>query len=79
VFPDELLGVSLDRDVEFAIELIPRTPPILRKAYQMPPIELAELKDQLKKLLEKGLIRSSKSEWGCPALFVKKKDNFLWM
>jgi hypothetical protein len=79
VFPDELPGVPLDRDVEFAIELIPGTPPISRKPYQMSPNELAELKDQLKKLLEKGLIRSSKSEWGCPTLFVKKKDNFLRM
>jgi hypothetical protein len=29
--------------------------------------------------LTKGLIRPSSSEWGCPALFVKKKDNSLRM
>jgi hypothetical protein len=29
--------------------------------------------------LTKGLIRLSSSEWGCPALFVKKKDNSLRM
>jgi hypothetical protein len=28
VFPDELPGLSLDRDVEFGIELIPGTTPI---------------------------------------------------
>ena len=71
MFPDELPGLPLDRDVEFAIELIPRTPPISRKPYRMPPNELAELKVQLKGLRDKGLIRPSKSEWGCPALFIK--------
>jgi hypothetical protein len=39
----------------------------------MPPDELAELKKQLQELLTKGFIRPSKSEWGCPALFMKKK------
>jgi hypothetical protein len=39
----------------------------------MPPKELAELKNQLQELLDKGYIRPSSSPWGCPALFVKKK------
>jgi hypothetical protein len=43
----------------------------------MPPNELAELKIQLQDLLNKGYIRPSASPWGCPALFVKKKDNSL--
>jgi hypothetical protein len=43
----------------------------------MPPNELAELKIQLQDLLYKGFIRPSASPWGCPALFVKKKDNSL--
>ena len=43
----------------------------------MPPNELAELKIQLQDLLDKGFIRPSSSPWGCPALFVKKKDNSL--
>jgi hypothetical protein len=37
-------------------------------------VELAELKIQLKELLDKGYIRQSSSPWGCPALFVSKKD-----
>jgi len=45
----------------------------------MPPNELVELKKQLQELLEKGLIRPSYSPWGCPALFVKKKDKSLCM
>jgi len=79
VFPEELPGLPPDREVEFAIELIPGTAPISRRLYRMPPNELDELKNQLKELLDKGFIRPSSSEWGCPALFVKKKDQSLRM
>jgi hypothetical protein len=43
----------------------------------MLPNKLAELKIQLQELLDKGYIWPSSSPWGCPALFVKKKDNTL--
>jgi hypothetical protein len=62
VFPDELPGLSLDRDVEFGIELVPGTTPISRRSYRMPPDELAELKKQLEELLKKEFIRPSKSK-----------------
>jgi hypothetical protein len=45
----------------------------------MLPNELAELKIELQELLDKGYIRPSSSPWGCPALFVKKKDKTLWL
>jgi hypothetical protein len=77
IFPDDLLGMPLDRDIEFIIELQPGTAPISKRPYRMPPNELAELKIQLQDLLDKGFIHSSASPWGCPALFVKKKDNSL--
>jgi hypothetical protein len=77
VFPDELPGIPPDRDIEFAIELQPGTAPISKRPYKMPPVELAELKMQLQELLDKGFIRPSTSPWGCPALFVKKKDESL--
>jgi hypothetical protein len=77
VFPDDLLGMPPDRDIEFIIELQPDTAPISKKSYRMPPNKLAELKIQLQDLLDKGFIRPSASPWGCPALFVKKKDNSL--
>jgi hypothetical protein len=79
VFPDDLPGLPPDRDVEFVIELKPGTAPISRRAYRMPPNELVELKDQLQELHDKGFIRPSSSPWGCPALFVKKKDQTLRM
>jgi hypothetical protein len=43
----------------------------------MPPKELAELKNQLQELLDKGYISPSSSPLGCPALFVKNKDGSL--
>jgi hypothetical protein len=43
----------------------------------MTPKELAELKVQLNELLNMGYIRPSSPPWGCPALFVKKKDQSL--
>ena len=43
----------------------------------MPPKELAELKTQLQELIEKGFVQPSSSSWGCPAIFVKKKDETL--
>jgi hypothetical protein len=63
VFPDELPRMPPDRDVEFVIELQPGTAPISKRPYRMPPNELAELKLQLQKLLDKGYIRPSASPW----------------
>jgi hypothetical protein len=77
VFPDDLPGMPPDRDIEFVIELQPGTAPISKRPYRMPPNELAQLKIQLQDLLEKGYIRPSASPEGCPALFMKKKDNSL--
>jgi hypothetical protein len=79
VFPEDLSGLPPERDVEFVIELKPGTASISRRSYRMPPNELAELKTQLQDLLEKGFIRPSSSPWGCPAIFVKKKDQTLRM
>jgi hypothetical protein len=36
--------------------------------------QLAELKDQIKELLEKGYIRPSSPPRGAPMIFVPKKD-----
>ena len=77
VFSDDLPGMPPDRDIEFFIELQPGTAPISKRPYRMPPKELAELKIQLQELLDMGFIRPSALPWGCPALFVKKKDDSL--
>jgi hypothetical protein len=77
VFPDDLSGMPPERAIEFKIELQPSTTPISKAPYKMSREELAELKIQLKNLLDKGFIRPSSSPWGCPALFVLKKDKGL--
>jgi hypothetical protein len=35
VFPDDLPGMPLDRDIEFIIELLPGTAPIAKHPYRM--------------------------------------------
>ncbi|TYK23862.1 reverse transcriptase [Cucumis melo var. makuwa] len=74
---DDLSGLQLDREIEFTIELLPRTAPISQAPYRMAPSELKELKMQLQELVDKGYIRPSVSPWGAPVLFVEKKDGTL--
>ena len=50
-FLEDLPSLLPDRDVQFNIELKPGTTPISRRAYRMPPKELAELKTQLQELI----------------------------
>jgi hypothetical protein len=77
VFPKDLLGMPPKRAIEFKIELQLGTAPITKAPYKMLLVELAELKIQLQDLLDKGFIHPSSSPWGCPALFVSKKDKDL--
>jgi hypothetical protein len=53
VFPEELLGMPPEREVEFYIDLIPSTAPIAKRPYRMAPTELAELKLQIADLQQK--------------------------
>jgi hypothetical protein len=75
VFPEELPGIPPDRDIVFVIELKPDTTPIYKTPYRMATPELAELKEHVKELLEKGFIHPSSSPWGAPVIFVPKKDD----
>jgi hypothetical protein len=77
MFPDDLPGMPPKRAIEFKIELQPGTTPITKAPYKMLPMELKELKVQLQGLLDKGYIHPSTSPWGCPTLFVMKKDKEL--
>jgi hypothetical protein len=56
VFTEELAGMPPDCDIKFVIELMPGTTPIYRSPYRMATPELAELKEHVKELLEKGFI-----------------------
>jgi hypothetical protein len=77
VFPDDLPGMPLERAMEFKIEMQPGITSIAKSPYRMMPVELVELKIQLHDFFDKGFICPSTSHWGCPALFVSKKDKEL--
>ncbi|GKD45456.1 putative reverse transcriptase domain-containing protein, partial [Tanacetum coccineum] len=76
VFPDDLLGLPLVREIEFRIDLIPGALLVVRSPYRLAPSEMLELSNQLKELQKMGFIRPSHSPWGALVLFVKKKYVF---
>ena len=79
IFPEELPGIPMEREVDLSIEIVPGTALVSRAPYRTALAELKELKVQLQKLLDKGFVRPSVSPWGAPVLFVKKKDDTLRM
>ncbi|GJT56263.1 putative reverse transcriptase domain-containing protein [Tanacetum coccineum] len=74
VFPQDLPGLPLVRQVEFQIDLIPGAAPVAHAPYRLDPSEMHELSNQFQELSDRGFIRPSTSPWGAPVLFVKKKD-----
>jgi hypothetical protein len=74
VFPEELPGMPPNRDIEFVIELKHGIAPIHMTPFRITTLELAELKEHIMNLLEKGFIHPSSSPWGAPVIFVVKKD-----
>ncbi|GKF89336.1 hypothetical protein Tco_0263299 [Tanacetum coccineum] len=79
VFPEDLSGLLMTRQVEFQIDLIPGAAPVARAPYRLAPFEMKELSEQLKELSNKCFIRPISSPWGALVLFVKKKDESFWM
>jgi len=80
VFPAKLpSSLPPARDVDHRIELVPGSSPTSRSTYRMSPTELDELKKQLQELADAGFIQPSKSPFGAPVLFVKKKDGTMRM
>ena len=75
VFPDDLpKELPPKRSSDFRIQLKEGAKPVTRAPYRMSSVELAELKKQLDDLIEHGFIVPSKSPYGAPILFVRKKD-----
>ncbi|GAB5407488.1 MAG: hypothetical protein Aurels2KO_57190 [Aureliella sp.] len=62
---------------EFEIKIEEGTKPIFRPMYKLSPAELQEVRKQLDYMLDRELIRPSKSPWGAPVLFANKKDGGL--
>ena len=61
MFPKEFPGLPPQREIEFAINVVPSATPTSITPYRMAPVELKELKLQLQELLKKGFIRPSVS------------------
>lgn len=78
VMPDSLpKQLPPRREIDHQIELEAGAKPPAMSPYRMAPPELAELRKQLKELLEAGFIRPSKAPYGAPVLFQKKHDGSL--
>jgi hypothetical protein len=52
-----------DRNIEFSIDLLPKTAPISKRPYRMDVKNLVELKKQIEELLQKAFIHPSSSPW----------------
>jgi hypothetical protein len=75
VFPSELPhGLPPARDIDHRIEILPGSSPTSKPTYRFSPKENDELKRQLADLFAKGFIQPSKSPYGAPVLFVRKKN-----
>ena len=80
VFPEELPPeLPPKRDLDHRIELEPGSCPPWRPIYRMSPLELDTMRKELDKLLKNGSIEPSKSPYGAPIIFVKKKNGDLRM
>ncbi|GJV64658.1 hypothetical protein Tco_1475486 [Tanacetum coccineum] len=56
VFPEDLLGLPLQRQVEFRIDLVPGATPIAKSPYRLALSEMQELSGKLQELQDKGFI-----------------------
>ncbi|GKC19275.1 putative reverse transcriptase domain-containing protein [Tanacetum coccineum] len=79
LFPEDLPGIPVTRQVEFPIDLVPGATPVARASYRLAISEMKDLAEQLQDLSDKGFFRPSSSPWGAPVLFVKKKDGSFFL
>ncbi|GJT78604.1 putative reverse transcriptase domain-containing protein [Tanacetum coccineum] len=70
VFPEDLSGLPLTRQVDFQIDLMPGAASVARAPYRLAPSEMKELSEQLQELSDKGFIRPSSSPWGALVQFL---------
>ncbi|XP_070011272.1 uncharacterized protein [Nicotiana sylvestris] len=74
VFPEDLLGLPPIREIDFNIDLLPDTQPILIPPYRMAPAELRELKQQLQDLLGAAHFSKIDLRSGYHQLRIKDED-----
>ena len=64
-----------EKEVKHEIKIKLGAKPHSQPIYHLSELELAEFRRQLKELTDAGHIQPSKSPWGAPVLFVKKKGS----
>ena len=80
VFPEELPPeLPPKRDIDHRIDLEPGNRPPWRPIYRTSPLEQDAMRKELDKLLKNGSIEPSKSPYGAPVIFIKKKTGDLRM
>src|SRR5260221_2700904 len=78
VFSGEKVGtLTPHRPYDLQINIEEGAKPIHGPIYSLSPLELVALWEFLKEHTKSGFIHPSKSPWGSPVLFVKKKDGSL--
>ena len=81
-FPDvfsEPQGMPLERGIEHKIEVEEGATPPFRGMIRMSPAELEESRKQIADFMQKTHVRSSKSPYSAPVIFVRTKDGALRM
>nr|GFA30057.1 putative reverse transcriptase domain-containing protein [Tanacetum cinerariifolium] len=61
VFPNDLSGLPSSREINFRIDLIPGSIPVMNSPYRLAPSEMEEFSSQFRELQDKGFIRPSSS------------------
>src|SRR5260370_42251680 len=78
IFSEEKAGtLTPHRPYDLQINVKEGAKPVHGPIYSLSPPELAALQEFLKEHTRSGFIHPSKSPWGSPILFVKKKDGSL--
>ena len=79
VFPEDVTELPPKRELEFSIDLVSQSSLVSIAPYQMSPMELAEVKEQVEDLLNNQFVRPSVSSCGTQMLLVKKKKGSMKM
>lgn len=72
IFYSTHIPLTFTNEVRHKIKLTDETP-IFTKTYRYPEIHKAEVKSQIQKMLDQGIIQNSVSPWSAPIWIVPKK------
>ncbi|GJU43873.1 hypothetical protein Tco_1201139 [Tanacetum coccineum] len=75
IFPKDLPGLPLARQVKFQIDLVPGAAPVALAPYRLAPSKMKELSEQLKELSDKGFIRQISVEYTYPFVRIYQKSH----